>query len=199
MGRVYIVALTGGIGCGKTTATNYFAQLGVPIIDTDLLAREVVLPSNSLLSKIVQHFGQSILLNGELNRAALRNIIFENPDEKKWLEALLHPAIDQLIQEEIAKINYPYCIVVIPLLTEHFERYRPWIDHVLVVDATEEQQISRAQARDPNYPLLSKMIQAQASRESRLKIADTVISNSGSISELKSQILNFHNRLVLKP
>lgn len=195
--KPYIVALTGGIGSGKSTATEIFTQLGVPIIDTDVLARLVVAPHTPLLHTLVAHFGQGILQSdGALDRTALRTIIFADLKQKKWLESQLHPAIDQCILEQIQHIEYPYCIVVIPLLVENYDRYSNLVDHILVIDLPEAEQLARATLRDQDPELIQKIIQSQASSPERLKIANTIISNDGNLASFKNKIVGFHKSML---
>ena len=143
----YIVALTGGIGSGKTTVANEFAKLGVPLVDADVIARQVVEPNSPALESITRHFGKDVILpNGALNRQRLREIVFSKPDEKKWLNSLLHPLIQQETQKQFQQINYPYVLWVVPLLIEN--NIHHLADRVLVVDVTVEEQIQRTLKRD---------------------------------------------------
>jgi dephospho-CoA kinase len=150
MSSVYRVALTGGIACGKSTVANLFAALGASLVDTDLLAREVVLPGSSLLREIAGHFGANILCDdGSLNRQELRERIFADPAERKWLETLMHPAIRELTDRRSRTAAGPYVIVAIPLLVETSGANR--FDHVLVVDCDPELQVApqaRCSGRD---------------------------------------------------
>ncbi len=189
----YIVGLTGGIGSGKSTVAQFFNDLGVPIIDADIIARDIVTPGKSAFTEIVNRYGQKILKNGEINRNALRDIIFNSLEEKEWLEALLHPIIFQKIVQKISEINYPYCIVVIPLLYETFSRYKALLGNVLVVDVTEEQQLVWASQRDNcDKSLIKKMMDSQATREQRLSIANTIVTNDTTLDALKNKIKDLH-------
>jgi len=193
--NTFVVALTGGIGSGKSAVSEFFAELGVPIIDADPIARSLVAPSTPAFKKIIKRFGKVILKeNGELNRTSLRNIIFNHPEDKKWLEGLLHPLIRKAIVEKIAKVTYPYCIVVIPLLTEHYDHYRTFIDHVIVMEVSKAQQLRLAAARDQtSAPHIQKIIDTQADPQARLKIADTLLRNEGTLLELKNQVITLHH------
>src|SRR3990167_9153681 len=153
-----VIALTGGIGSGKSTVAELFAKLGTPIIDADLIARELTHIDQSAYKDIVNHFNEKQILKADqtLNRNKLREIIFEDQKERQWLENLLHPLIQEKIADEIKKVSAPYCIVVIPLLFE-VTPYN-FIDRILVVDSPEEQQIARVIARDKTNSALIKKI-----------------------------------------
>lgn len=194
----YVVGLTGGIGSGKSTVAEFFAEFGVPIIDADILSRTLLSDQPNLLSQIAARFGNKILQkNGQLNRSLLRDIIFHQPEDKKWLEQLLHPLIHQAIVEAIKKINYPYCIVVIPLLAEQYSLYQDLIDHILVIDASQEQQLAWTVKRDNcSEALIQKMIASQASREQRAKIANTLLKNNQLITTLKNKVKSLHQAFL---
>lgn len=193
---MFIVGLTGGIGSGKSAATDYFQELGIDIVDADLVARTVVQPSTPALEQITQHFGSKILQeNGELDRAALRQRIFSSPDEKQWLEDLLHPLIRETIEQELLAATSPYAILSAPLLIEGGLYKR--CNRTLVIDAPETLQIERTRARDNNTDeQIQSIIQSQASREQRLQTADDVIDNSGALSDLKQQVSTLHKQYV---
>lgn len=186
-----VVGLTGGIASGKTTVANLFQELGVPVIDTDQLAREAVKPGSIALKKIVEHFGQTILTtDNQLNRRCLRDIIFNQPTEKQWLEQLLHPIIRQAVMSNIEKITTPYCIVVIPLLVENNVNY---IDRVLVVDVDEAIQIQRVMTRDDiSKDQAQAILNQQATRQQRLAKADDIIQNDNSLAELTKEVQRLH-------
>lgn len=194
----YKIALTGGIGSGKSAAALFFAELGVPVIDADIIARDLVAPGRPALTKIIQHFGTEFLQNnGELNRVAVRELIFNNPKHKQWLEQLLHPLIQQAITLQLNQIHDKYCIIVIPLLAEHFKMYESLLDHVIVIDIDENQQLTWAMYRDKaNKDQIQKIIHSQASRQKRLSIADTVIHNDGTLDHLKDKIQNLHKSII---
>lgn len=193
---MYVVGVTGGIGSGKTTATDYFASLGIDIVDADIASRVVVEPGRPALQAIAAHFGESILRpDGELDRAALRKRIFTNEKEKAWLEALLHPLIAAEIKQSLEQASSPYSILVSPLLIEGGQA--AICDRVLVVDAPETLQISRTVERDNNDPKqVERIIAAQASRQERLQRADDVIENSGSLETLHQQINQLHQQYL---
>jgi dephospho-CoA kinase len=188
------VGLTGGIACGKSTVANLFAALGVTIVDTDLLAREVVAPGSPLLGQIREHFGDAVFhTDGSLERRALRARVFADPTERQWLERLTHPAIRALTDVRCEAATGRYVIVAIPLLTETGSAGR--FDRVLVVDCRPELQLSRLQARDCSTRVQAeRMLAAQASREQRLALADDVIQNDGDIAALRDRVQALHRQ-----
>lgn len=191
----YIVGLTGGIGSGKSTVAEFFREVGAPIIDADVIARTLVAPGKPAYEAIAHHFGPSILEpDSTINRHLLREIIFQHLEEKKWLEELLHPLIFHVFRNEISKITYPYCIVVVPLLAEHFSLYKNDFDHVIVIDTTETHQLNWAAKRDHcSESLIKKIILTQATREERLSIANTVLSNKSNLETLKNKVKDLHH------
>jgi dephospho-CoA kinase len=192
--RIFRVGLTGGIASGKTTVANLFAALGVPIIDTDLLAREVLEPGGALLAEVVAHFGPAILAaEGGLDRRALRARVFADPAERRWLEERTHPAIRALTDLRCDAADGPYCMVAIPLLVETGGANR--FDRVLVVDVDPAVQLARLQARDHGARSeAERMLAAQASRADRLAVADDVIHNDGDLARLRDQVEELHRR-----
>ncbi|MBS0290577.1 MAG: dephospho-CoA kinase [Proteobacteria bacterium] len=194
----YVVGLTGGIGSGKSVIAEFFAALGTPIIDADQLAKALVTPTQPDYHKIVAHFGIKVLHpNGELNRKTLREIVFNDEKERKWLENLLHPIILASIKQEISKLNQPYCIVIIPLLVEQIDSYKPLLNHIVVVDTPKAHQLQWATQRDNcNQDLIQKVIRTQAGPEERLKIADTILHNHGSLTDLENKIKDLHQKFL---
>ncbi len=190
------VGLTGGIASGKTTVANLFGALGVTIVDTDVLAREVVAPGSPLLARIAGHFGAGVIAaDGSLDRRALRDRIFADEAERRWLESQTHPAIRELTDSRSAAAPGPYVIVAIPLLVE--TRGQDRFSRVLVVDCAPELQLARLQARDGmTRAAAERMLGAQASREERLAAADDVIYNDGDIAHLRDQVESLHNRYM---
>lgn len=190
------IALTGGIGSGKSTVAKLFADLGVDVIDADSIAHQLVTSGKPALKLIVDHFGTKFLdKNGKLDRKQLRELIFHDAKQKKWLEQLLHPLIYQEMEKRINKVKSPYCILVIPLL---FETACPkFVDRVLVIDTKEELQIQRIIKRD-KLPIeeINLIISAQASRETRLQQADDIIINNGSLANLKEQVKKLHQKYI---
>ena len=193
----YVVGLTGGIGSGKSTIAELFAELGVPVIDADLIARQVVEKGSPLLAEIAAHFGPEILLeDGALNRAALREKVFNHESEKQWLNQLLHPSIRHEMLQQLAAQRMPYCIFMVPLLIEN--KLTALCQRVLVVDVSEQTQMTRASKRDNNQlALIKNIMQSQVSRSERLQHADDVINNDTDLSEslpqLKQKVLDLHH------
>jgi dephospho-CoA kinase len=188
------VGLTGGIGCGKTTVSQLFAERGVPIIDADIIAHDLVKLGQPALQEIANFFGKSILLaDGSLNRAELRNRVFSNPREKTMLENILHPLIFADMQNKIDKLKTPYCIASIPLLFE--TGMCDFVDRVLVIDCPEDLQITRVKQRDNlTEERIKTIIASQVSREFRLANADEVLDNStNNRNELAQQVETLHN------
>jgi dephospho-CoA kinase len=193
---IFRVGLTGGIASGKSTVARLFAALGVPIIDSDELAREVVAPGEPLLKRIADRFGlQVIAADGSLDRRALRDVVFADPNARADLEALTHPAIREAAHRRSAAAGGPYQIHAIPLLVE--KNLASTVDRVLVVDSDEPLQIRRLQARDGS-PLeqARAILAAQAPREARLAAADDVISNNGDLHALRAQVEKLHARYL---
>ncbi|MEX0444854.1 dephospho-CoA kinase [Xenorhabdus sp. SGI246] len=192
----YIVALTGGIGSGKTTISNVFSSLGVPLVDADIIAREVVTPGSPALQAISEHFGSDILLpDGSLNRTALRQKIFSAPEEKQWLNSLLHPLIHAETQQQLNQVSYPYVIWVVPLLIEN--NLTHLADRILVVDVPPEIQISRTITRDGvSREQVENILAAQASRQERLEKADDVILNDQKKQDLTARIIELHQKYL---
>ncbi|OTA17127.1 dephospho-CoA kinase [Xenorhabdus vietnamensis] len=192
----YIVALTGGIGSGKTTISNVFSSLGTPIVDADIIAREVVAHGTPALQAITEHFGVDILLpDGNLNRAMLRQKIFAAPEKKKWLNELLHPLIQIETQRQLNQVTTPYVIWVVPLLIEN--NLIPLADRILVVDVPAEAQINRTMARDGvSREQVENILAAQASRQDRLEKADDVIVNHNSEQDITSRVVELHQQYL---
>ena len=190
---MYVVAITGGIGSGKTTVANQFAALGIEVVDADLIAREVVEPGTPALAAIASHFGPGILDEQErLDRRALRERIFSDPAAKSWLNALLHPIIRSEMLRQCAAANSPYCLLVVPLLVEN--RLTELADRVLVIDVDEATQIERTCRRDGvNREQAQAILASQASRSERLAMADDVLDNqSGTTETIRERILALH-------
>ncbi|MBC8946088.1 dephospho-CoA kinase [Xenorhabdus indica] len=192
----YIVALTGGIGSGKTTISNVFSSLGVPLVDADIIAREVVTLGSPALQAISEYFGSDILLpDGSLNRTALRQKIFSAPEEKQWLNSLLHPLIHAETQQQLNQVSYPYVIWVVPLLIEN--NLTHLADRILVVDVPPEIQISRTITRDGiSREQVENILAAQASRQERLEKADDVILNDQKKQDLTARIIELHQKYL---
>jgi dephospho-CoA kinase len=196
MSAVLRIALTGGIGSGKTTVSSIFEKLGVPIIDSDIISRDLVKPGQPCLTKIINEFGNEILTEqNTLDREKLRSIIFDDDVAKSNLESILHPSIYKELDSQISKINYPYCLVVVPLLIEtnamkHFDR-------ILVIDTDKDLQVKRTQKRDNSSEIeVKKIIDSQISREQRLKYADDIIENTLTIEELNETVKQLHTKYI---
>ncbi|HIF49996.1 MAG TPA: dephospho-CoA kinase [Thiotrichaceae bacterium] len=193
MSAVLRVALTGGIGSGKSTVSSKFHELGAPIIDSDIISRDVVKPESACLHAIINEFGSDVLTNkATLDRDKLRTIVFNDDNAKNKLEEILHPAIYLEIENQLSKVDYPYCITVIPLLVETQAMRR--FDRILLVDISEKLQIERTVNRDNSSNIIvEKIIKSQVSRKQRLKYADDIINNSIEIDELNDTVLHLHH------
>ena len=191
-----VVGLTGGIGSGKTAVSDRFAAYGVPIIDTDVLARELVEPGQPALTEIAGAFGTDCLDHaGRLDRARLRKRIFADANGRQQLEAILHPRIRALARQRIAGLTAPYCLLVIPLLAE--TGMTDLVNRVLVVDAPETEQMRRVMARDrTDEEQARRILAAQASREQRLALAHEIVENSGDFAELDRQVAALHQHYL---
>jgi dephospho-CoA kinase len=194
--RAYRVGLTGGIASGKSTAAKFFGALGVPILDSDQIARDVVEPGQPPLERLVERFGAGILTpDGHLDRPALRDIVFSDPRARADLEALTHPAIGAAMEARSAAAGGPYQVLVIPLLVE--KNLASHVDRVLVVDCDPELQMRRLRDRDGSSPEQAQAIlRAQAPRAARLKAADDVITNEADMSAVQNQVAALHERYL---
>jgi dephospho-CoA kinase len=188
------IGLTGGIGSGKSTVANLFNALGVPVYDTDMIARELVAPGQPALQEIIATFGKDIIsANGHLDRQKLKQRIFASDEAKDKLEKILHPRIRESLLTKINSCTAPYCIAVIPLLVE--KHWQTVVDRVLLVDVSEETQIQRTQQRDQlTESAVKRIIQSQASRSQRLAAADDVINNDTTPDRLQAEIQQLHEK-----
>jgi dephospho-CoA kinase len=188
----WILGLTGGIGSGKSAAAQCFVDLGIHLVDADNAARWVVEPGRPALAQIAEHLGANVLqADGTLNRAALRELIFKDPQQRVWLEGLLHPLIREEIRQYLARAESPYAILVSPLLLETSQHQM--VQRVLVIDVPEAVQIERTVLRDKtNEAQVRAILKAQASREERLSRADDVIVNDRDPAWLKSEVERLH-------
>ena len=193
---MFVIGVSGGIGSGKTAVTDHFKTLGVDVIDADIAARTVVEKGKPALLRIQEYFGEHVILaSGELDRAALREIIFKNEYHRKWLEALTHPLIRNEIINGLQNAKSPYVILASPLLIESGQ-YK-LVNRTLIVDVSEETQITRTCERDNNDPeQVQAIIKAQLSRNERLKHADDIIDNEGNLATLIEQVNNIHQRYL---
>ncbi len=186
------IGLTGGIGSGKSTVAGMFQTLGIPVCDTDQVARDVVAPGEPALQEIAAAFGQEVISsNGELDRPQLRSIVFSDPAKRQRLEGILHPRIAAAVDRWLAAQSAPYCVVVVPLLFEAGWETR--FDRVLVVDVLPELQLARTISRDaiPEREAAA-IIASQAARDTRLERADDVVTNDGDLDSLRRQIEHLH-------
>ncbi len=192
----FIIGLTGGIGSGKTAVSDRFAELGITVVDADVISRDVVKPGTPALEKIRRHFGEEILQkNGSLDRAQLRQRIFTSQAEKHWLESLLHPLIAEETLRQLANAEGRYAIYVSPLLVE--SQQTTFYHRLLVVDASKELQLQRTMQRDNNdAEQVSRIIASQASREQRLSCADDIIENDSDIATLKNNVDKLHQQYL---
>lgn len=190
------IGLTGGIGSGKSTAAKFFADLGITIIDADIIAYDLVVKGSEAFEKIVAKFGAELIRsNGELDRKHLREIVFHDAAAKKWLEELLHPLVIKEIQRKSEVALSEYCVIVIPLLLENQLQYL--VDRILVVDLPEEEQVIRAVQRDnvTEEDVLA-IIKTQVSRSERIAEADDIISNNEDPEYLRQQVLDLHKKYL---
>lgn len=195
-----IVGLTGGIGSGKSMVASFFGALGVHWIDADDVARQVVEPGTRALELIAEHFGHDILMSGgALNRAALRKLVFDNAEERRWLEALIHPIIHTELERQLKPDDYdlPYVLLVSPLLFETIQH--TITERVIVIDSPESVQIQRTMARDNNpRDQVERIIAAQIPRQQRLDKADLIIDNGGTKDNVRQQVRDAHNALLVE-
>jgi dephospho-CoA kinase len=197
MNTAFRVGLTGGIASGKTTVSRFFESLGVPVIDTDVLAREVVAPGSPLLPKLAERFGAQVLAaDGSLDRAALRRIVFADDVARADLESLTHPAILAAMEQRSQTVDGPYQVLVIPLLVE--KSLAGQVDRVLVVDSSEDLQIRRLQARDGStLDQAREILKAQVSRAARLQAGHDVIVNDGNLESLRDRVATLHTQYLV--
>lgn len=193
----YAVGLTGGIGCGKSSAARLFAELGAGVIDTDVIAHQLTQADSPALTTIRHEFGPDYLLpDGSLDRARMRRLVFSDDAAKVRLEAILHPLIKQRVLGEMESIDAPYLLIVVPLLLET-ANYGDVVSRVLVVDCDEQQQLQRTMARSKlSAAEVSAIMSKQLSRQARLRKADDVIHNTGSLEDLRRQVETLHRQYL---
>lgn len=196
VGRRLRIGLTGGIASGKSTVARRFMELGVPVIDADEAARAVVAPGTPGLAQVIERFGPGVLAgNGELNRSALRALIFADPALRRDLQAILHPLIRADMERRAEASRGPYLVMAIPLLVEGGPSDR--VDRILVVDAEEERQLQRLMARDGgSKDQALAILESQASRSARLAVAHDVLSNTGTVTDLRQAVDALHRRYL---
>jgi dephospho-CoA kinase len=194
---MFAVGLTGGIGSGKSTVADCFAALGVPVIDTDVIARELTAPGGAALEAIRAAFGATVMqADGTLDRAVLRRRVFADSAARHQLEAILHPRIRQGVALKLATLTAPYALIVIPLLVETGD-YRDVLNRVLVVDCPEAVQIARVMARSGLvHGEIKAILAAQAGRAERLAVADDIIVNTVSLGALRAEVAALHQRYL---
>ncbi|WP_168405660.1 dephospho-CoA kinase [Acinetobacter indicus] len=191
----FVLGLTGGIGSGKSAASHWFETQGIVVVDADVVAREVVEPGQPALTQIHQAFGDWVLLNGELNRRALREHIFKEPAARKTLEAITHPAIRQSIIQQLQAARSAYVVLVSPLLFE--SNQHELTQRNLLIDAPEELQIQRASQRDgQSIEQIRKIIQVQMSRADKRQRADDIVLNDGHLEHLYAQLQPLHQHYL---
>ena len=194
-----VVAVTGGVASGKSAATREFERLGIMVADADVAARAVVEPGQPALAAVASHFGPGVLgSDGRLDRAAMRQRVFNDPGARVALEGLLHPPIRAWLQAACDGAPGPYAVVAIPLLAEGGGRAAyPWLARILVVDVPEAVQLARLQARDGvDADLAARMVAAQATRAQRLAMADDVVVNDGTLADLQAAVRRLHARYL---
>ncbi len=193
---MYCVGLTGNIASGKSTVSRFFKERGITTISADEAARELTAANQPTLIAIAEHFGQSVIDSaGELNRSALRDMIFNEPKQRRWLEQLLHPLIRELIQHKIKKSVSPYTLIEIPLLNKRADY--PYLNRVLLVIAEFEQQIERVMTRDnSSREQVMAILATQANEAVQRELADDVINNDGSLTDLEKKIEILHQQYV---
>ena len=193
----YVIGVTGGIGSGKTLISDRFAELGTPIIDTDIIARKIVEPNQDTLKKLVKQFGKTILMtDGHLDRSQLRDIAFSSRQNKQALDAITHPAIREETHQQIKSATAPYCLVVVPLLNQN-SPFIKLMQRVLVVTAKREVKIERVKKRSQlSKEEITTIMQTQLDDSERLRFANDVINNNGSIEEAYEQVDNLHTQYL---
>jgi dephospho-CoA kinase len=197
MSQAFVVGLTGGIGSGKSAVCREFERFDVPIVDADIVSREVVAPGTAGLLAVVRAFGSDVL-NAEctIDRAKMRQLIFEDESKRKTLESILHPLIRDQIRTQLSDVRSPYCILCVPLLVE--KRGYENIDRILVIDCPVEVQIARVMARDSlSRAQVESIMQTQASREQRLRLADDIVENAAGLDSLRDQVEALHTKYLM--
>jgi dephospho-CoA kinase len=190
------IGLTGGIGSGKSSAAAMFARRGVPVIDADEIAKQLVAPGQPAYERIIQRFGKEIVdSDGFIDRGRLRRHVFDDPASRRELEAILHPRVHQEIQRQLRALRAPYCVIVIPLLFE--ANQQDLVDRIVVIDAAEDTQVQRVAARSSlAEDEIRKIIAAQIGRNVRLRQAHDVITNDGGLEQLEERVNALHTRYL---
>ena len=190
------IGLTGGIGSGKSSAAAMFARRGVPVIDADEIAKQLVAPGQPAYERIIQRFGKEFVdADGFIDRGRLRRHVFDDPASRRELEAILHPRVRRQIQRQLRALRAPYCVIVIPLIFE--ANQQDLVDRILVIDAAEDTQVQRVAARSSlTDDEIRKIIAAQIGRNVRLRQAHDVITNEGELEQLEERVDAFHTRYL---
>ena len=194
-----VIALTGGIGSGKTTVSEIFKSKNIPIIDTDIIARQIVEQDKPAYIEIIKSFGKEILNNdNSINRQALRKLIFSSTEKRLQLENILHPVIWQEVKSQLSSLTSPYCIIVVPLLFENLTKITAVkFDRVLVIDTEEEMQIKRSQKRDnSDIEVIKNIMKSQVSRQVRIDEANDIILNTDNLDSLNKQVEKLHQQYL---
>ncbi len=194
-----IIALTGGIGSGKTTVSEIFKSKKIPIIDTDIIARQIVEQDKPAYIEIRKIFGKEILnKDNSINRQALRKLIFSSTEKRLQLESILHPVIWQEVKSQLSSRTSPYCIVVVPLLFENLTKITAVkFDRILVIDTEEEMQIKRSQKRDgSDIEVIKNIMKSQVSRQTRINAADDIILNTENLDALNKKVNSLHQQYL---
>jgi dephospho-CoA kinase len=198
LARKFCVALTGGIGSGKSAVAAIFSKLGVYVVDTDEISHELTSTGGKAVGKIAEVFGPEYISRGKLDRAKMRELVFSDAASRKNLEAILHPMIRHEVEKGVATCDSPYCLIVVPLLFET-RSYHDLADRILVVDCNEHLQVVRAMARSSlTRDEVQAIMKSQADRSVRLSGADDILLNEGSLEELESSVLLLHDRYLAK-
>ncbi len=190
------VGLTGGVASGKSTVTELFQQLGITVIDADMIARGLLNKNTDSYRQVIKHFGHDVLMeNGDIDRAWLRARIFSDRNAKQALENIIHPQVRQQMLAAVSECDAPYCILSVPLLVE--AQMQDLVDRIVVVDADEKTQLSRLMARDNiSQSEAVKMLQSQCQRAQRFTVADDIIDNSQTIDSLRPQVEQLHQQYL---
>ena len=193
----YVIGLTGGIGSDKTVVSDHFGSLGVPIIDTDIIAREIVEIGEPALQRLADAFGKEVLLaDGNLNRDALRSLAFASKENKALLDSITHPAIGEKTMERIVQVNFLYCILVVPLLTPD-SKFMQLMQRILVVTADHETKLVRVAKRSGlSHAETERIMETQLSDKERLTLADDTIANDGTIKEAQRRVEELHQQYL---
>ena len=193
----YVIGLTGGIGSGKTVVSDHFERLGVPVIDTDIIAREIVRSGEPALQQLTKAFGKEILLaDGELNRDALRLLAFANQDNKALLDSITHPAIGEKTVQQINRVSFQYCILVVPLLAPN-SKFIELMQRILIVTAEHKTKLSRVAKRSGlSHKETKRIMDTQLSDKERLTFADDTIANDGTIKDAQSRVEDLHQQYL---